>query len=130
MHPRSDIIDLIIDSGAETSILSPDVAKTLGKGYDALPDNDKREIGNSGECYSKVLMGASFIFECPADNSEIVETLPKLRVPDPNSWKRNYSLLGLDILKKYRIIADYRRRKVILKLNRSLPCPIIANVDF
>lgn len=130
MHPRPDIINLKIDSGAETSVLSPDVAEKLGKGYDALPTCDEGSIGGSGECNARVLTGASFIFYYPAEDREIVETPPKLRVPDPDSWQRNYSLLGIDILNKYRVIADYRRRKVVLKLNKPIPHQLIANVDF
>ncbi len=130
VDPRPDIIDLVIDSGAEISILSPDDAEKLGKGYDTLPTNNQRSIGNSGKCNSRILIGASFVFECPGEDREIIETLSELRVPDPNSWARPYSLLGLDILNKYRIIVDYRDKKVILKLKKPISRPLIAKIDF
>ena len=122
-HPRPDTINLMIDSGAQTSVLSPDIAEKLGKGYDTLPTCDGSITGVGTSKY-RVLAGASFIFHCPAENREMEETPPELRVPDPKSWQRHYSLLGQDILKRYRVIGDYGRRKVMLKLNKPISHPL------
>lgn len=110
-------VDLLIDTGAtKTTILDKD-AISLGLSYNKLTKSKQRLLGVGGSVETHIAKNAELYFRAE-DGSEHKEELSELLVakhgaPDANIM-RIPSVLGRDILNKYRLIFDRSRGQVAL----------------
>jgi hypothetical protein len=115
------MVEFIIDSGSEITLLSPNVAKRIGFSFDTLPVIDEIPIGGPGECTARYLPNVSIIFKG-------IDWITQCRmyVPNPKCWKkRGWSLVGQDVLRQFNLTSDNKNKRIVLKPISSITAPMM-----
>jgi hypothetical protein len=107
-------LDFIIDSGAETTVLSDQDARKLGFGFDKLPNSYEAEMGGAGSCKGRPLFNAGIVFSDDEIKNHM-EPCIKIYIPDPETYRTGENLIGRDILSLYDIITNNESRIITLK---------------
>ena len=120
-EPIEPEVNFIIDSGSEISILSPNIANSIGIKFNNLPSDSEIDIGNSGKCLARRLNDFDIILDHDDESDEFI-VICKMYVPDEN-WKRpDFSLIGQDVLSQFDIKSDIRNKSILLTFVGNLSC--------
>jgi hypothetical protein len=110
---------VLIDTGAEKTVLSVPAAVGLGVDFNALPKSDKKIFGVAGHMMETwKLDKAGFLF-LNADGNYHLETCEDLLVAD--TWGEDYfGIIGRDLLNRFNIISDIETKKIYLNRIESI----------
>ncbi|HXV45283.1 MAG TPA: hypothetical protein VD736_01275, partial [Nitrososphaera sp.] len=110
-------IRFYVDTGSSKTIVNDLDAYRMNLSYEGLDTPPANLQGVGGFVDSFLLKACSLVFITSSGN-ELIERLPEVYVLrhenfNPNDRDQLPSLLGLDVLRKYRI--NFKSKKVILK---------------
>lgn len=120
-------ISFLLDTGADRSILMPGDAKKIALPFDQLTgDNERRGIGGLVHCFEERVL---LVFDEPKVALYVYELTMDIMQADPQMEDVS-SIIGRDIIDRWRITYDPQRRKlgivvrsadVIFPLNAPTP---------
>lgn len=110
-------LDLLIDTGATRTTILDNDAISMGISYDKLTRSKQSLLGLGGLVETYIAKNAKLHFRAQ-DDSEQIEDLRELLIvrhthPDANIM-RIPSVLGREILNKYRLIYDKAKKEVVI----------------
>jgi hypothetical protein len=104
-------INFIVDTGASRTLVSDLDAQTIGINYGTLRKCPKPIVGITRSSPCRVMRDCSLYFKI--GNSGYIEYLDSVLISESASQPIQYSLLGMDVLKRYTIRST--NSKIILE---------------
>ncbi len=110
---------VLIDTGAEKTVLSVTAAVGLGVDFKALPKSDKKIFGVTGHMMETWKLDRAGLLFLNVDGSFHLETCEDLLVAD--TWEEDYfGILGRDLLNRFNISSDIENKKIYLNRIESI----------